>query len=1024
MKYIQLLIFSIVFCISGSAQQANNWYFGFNAGITFNTPVPTALLDGALFATEGCSSISDNNGRILFYTDGITVYDRTHQPMPNGTGLLGGSSSANAAMIIPQPGSDGIYYIFTSDDTDHYGSSGYNFSVVDMSLNNGKGDITLKNQLLYAPGCEQLSAVRHANGLDIWVITKVYASDEWRVFKVDCNGIDTRQVSSFSGLPSVMSVGNLKTSHDGKKMAFARWDMDLFELYDFDNATGTISNPIAIQQTWASGLEFSLDSKLLYVSGGRLVQYDISTSNETAIRNSAITLYTPSHFNHAIGALQLGPDGKIYWAIGGAYTVGVINHPDLPGTACDLQPDQLDLQGRMVVSSFGKIFSNLITNKTADFSFTINSDCSRVDFAANSSISGNLTFNWDFGDGQTATGQQVSHTYASNAANVNKVKLTVISVYPCYAVVTKELNLERLTATAKFDATYTCGNLEVQLSDESFVSGGSVASWHWNFGDGNESYEQSPRHRYTTTGEYTITLSVSSGGVCSHTDQLQEKIALEAKPVALFNNDPACAGKPVQLHDASTITAGNITDWKWIFDDGSSAMDANPVKTFMDAGDYPVKMVAKSATGCISDTLYKTITVNDIPKAGFSVTDTCFAQHALFHGDASVNNGSIQQWWWQIDGNEITNLQDPSWIFSQPGEYTVKLIATANTACASEVVERSVFIQPKPEARIDVEDGCTQSALKVLNTSTVDAGKIISGLWDFGNGEVRQGLNPDYSYSTAGTYRIAFKAVSEVGCVSDPVEEVVQIEATPVVDFAFNATCAGKEIDFMYQPADVVGAGEKIQWTFGNGVISSELSPSYTYNRYGVYPVTLKHTTVNGCTASKTKNVIIERTTIHAGNDTIAATGQPVQLRATGAQTYQWSPSLYLNDPRSANPIATPQRDITYYLTGVTAQGCIGYDTLQIKAYRGPAIYVPNAFTPSGNHRIFRPVLVGITELRNFSVYNRWGQMIFTTKEFKKGWDGTVNGQQQPAGTYVWTIQAIDYLGKLHQEKGTVTLIR
>jgi PKD repeat protein len=824
MKYIQLLTFFIVFWVSGSAQQANNWYFGLNAGITFNTPVPTALLDGALIASEGCSSISDNNGRILFYTDGITVYDRTHLPMPNGTGLLGGSSSANAAMIIPQPGSDDIYYIFTSDDMDHNGVSGYNYSVVDMSLNNGKGDITLKNQLLYAPGNEQLSAVRHANGLDVWVITKVYGNNEWRVFKVDCNGVDPTPVTSFSGMLSVYSVGNLKTSHDGKKMAFGRWGNNICELYDFDDATGTISNPITLPQHWASGLEFSPDSKLLYVSGGSVVQYDISTSNETAIRNSAITLYTPSHFNHVVVALQLGPDGKIYWAIGGAYAVGVINHPDLPGAACDLQPDQLDLKGRIVANTFGKIFSNLITNKTADFSFNINSDCSRVDFTANSSISGNLTFNWDFGDGQTGTGQQVSHTYASNAANVNKVKLTVISVYPCYAIVTKELNLERLTATARFDATYTCGNLEVQLSDESFVTGGSVANWHWDFGDGNESYEQSPTHRYATTGDYTITLSVSSGGVCSHTDQLQEKIALEAKPVALFNNDPACAGKPVQLNDASTITAGKVTDWKWIFDDGSTTTDANPLKTFLDAGDYPVKMVAKSATGCISDTLYQTITVNDIPKAAFTVRDTCFAQQALFHGDAAVNNGSIQQWWWQIDGNEINNLQDPSWSFSQPGEFTVKLMATANTGCASEIVERSIFIQPKPVARIDVQDGCTQSALTVLNISTVDAGVITSGLWDFGNGEVKQGLKPDYFYSAPGIYRIAFKAVSEAGCVSDPVEALVQIEATPVVDFVFDATCAGKEINFLYQPANIVGAGENIQWTFGNGAASSELS--------------------------------------------------------------------------------------------------------------------------------------------------------------------------------------------------------
>jgi gliding motility-associated-like protein len=110
----------------------------------------------------------------------------------------------------------------------------------------------------------------------------------------------------------------------------------------------------------------------------------------------------------------------------------------------------------------------------------------------------------------------------------------------------------------------------------------------------------------------------------------------------------------------------------------------------------------------------------------------------------------------------------------------------------------------------------------------------------------------------------------------------------------------------------------------------------------------------------------------------------------------------------------------------VTAEGCPGYDTLHIKVYKGPDIYVPNAFTPDGDghNDLFRPVLAGTTELYYFNVYNRYGQLVFTTKQPGKGWDGRVNGINQPAGVFVWMVKAKDYLGKLIEKKGTVMLIR
>src|SRR6185503_1429524 len=157
MRRLTAFILLTIAYLPADSQQGNTWYFGFNAGLNFNTNPPTALLDGQTRTDEGCSTVSDGLGNLLFYTDGITVWNKNHQPMPNGTGLMGASSSTHSAVVVPKPGSTSIYFIFTSDEnnaipgSDGGGSNGYRYSVLDMDLQSGLGDITSKNILLYAP---------------------------------------------------------------------------------------------------------------------------------------------------------------------------------------------------------------------------------------------------------------------------------------------------------------------------------------------------------------------------------------------------------------------------------------------------------------------------------------------------------------------------------------------------------------------------------------------------------------------------------------------------------------------------------------------------------------------------------------------------------------------------------------------------------------------------------------------------------------------------------------------------------
>ena len=167
-----------------------------------------------------------------------------------------------------------------------------------------------------------------------------------------------------------------------------------------------------------------------------------------------------------------------------------------------------------------------------------------------------------------------------------------------------------------------------------------------------------------------------------------------------------------------------------------------------------------------------------------------------------------------------------------------------------------------------------------------------------------------------------------------------------------------------------------------------------------------------------------------AGNDTSIVVNQPLQLGASGGHNYSWSPSTGMDDPFIYNPVIKPDPSfdiITYTLTVETADGCFGTDEMTVKVFKtGPDLFVPNAFTPNGDGRndLLRPIMAGIQKLEFFRVYNRWGELVFSTSQSGSGWDGTLHGQAQPMGTYVYAAQAIDYLGHKITKRGTATLIR
>lgn len=358
-KMRNLVIIIFVLCSSqllNSQNEASNWFFGNRLGLEFNgISKPTVRNDGALVTLEGCSSISDSAGNLLFYSDGSTVWDRNHRIMPHGTGLLGDESSTQSAIIAPHPTQSNIYYLFTVGSTQI--PTGYHYYTIDMSLNGGFGDVIGSSVDLSGDDngfewTEKITAVYGDTCNTVWVISLV--RNKFYAYLINENGVNTTPViSEVTFVASRLSRGYLKASPNGKKIVAAHQginggDNGLY-LYDFDNSTGEVietNTTLFDRSTQVYGIEFSSKTTKLYASTinneqYKLYQFDLNAAN---IKNSGIIIHQE---NSAFrGALQLGPDRKIYVTIPETYLIGsnyldVINFPELDGALCDFEEDYI-----------------------------------------------------------------------------------------------------------------------------------------------------------------------------------------------------------------------------------------------------------------------------------------------------------------------------------------------------------------------------------------------------------------------------------------------------------------------------------------------------------------------------------------------------------------------------------------------------------------------------------------------------------------------------------------------------------
>lgn len=405
--------------LAHAASEGDNWYFGSLAGLNFTSGTPVAMTNGRLSTSEGCSAQSDRRGNLLFYTDGITVYNSKHVPMMFGTGLLGNPSSTQSSIVVPAPGAPLKYYLFTTDANENSYSAGIHWSMVDMTANGGDGIVLNKNTQLRKYMSEKLTAVRHANGRDVWVITHGMDSDSFFVYLITSAGVNATPVRSKTG-PSLMfgDIGYMKATLDGTTLAMASSNNNSVNILSFDRSTGTVQFLSAIGGVRnAYGIEFSPNGQRLYFTAflsRNLWQADM-TVPAPSIASTVRTVGQTANVN--FGALQLAPNGRIYCALPEEVYLGEIADPNALGVACGYADAVVDLQGRK--SQLGlPNFMPAIFADPPEIIITWTKACagSQMLFRVQPDTGLDAAPAWNFGDpgsGQNAAvGTSVSHTYA------------------------------------------------------------------------------------------------------------------------------------------------------------------------------------------------------------------------------------------------------------------------------------------------------------------------------------------------------------------------------------------------------------------------------------------------------------------------------------------------------------------------------------------------------------------------------------------------------------------------------------
>lgn len=571
-----------------------------------------------------------------------------------------------------------------------------------------------------------------------------------------------------------------------------------------------------------------------------------------------------------------------------------------------------------------------------------------------------------------------------------------------------------LRANLNPDYSY-CDDFKVVFKNLQVNPTGSV--YTWDFGDGTPPQNSTIpdgtiEHTYADAGSYRVNLKVVLAGKCE--DETSTNAHVYPGFFPAFSFDGACIFTPFEFTDNTTTRYGAVSKWSWDFGDETTLADTshgkNPSWLYNSLGIKTVRFIVGSNRGCL-DTIFNTLEVSEKPDLFLPFKDTLICNIDSLQLQA-VGDGTFE--WTPNESIVRANTPTPT---VRPQRTTVYTVTMTEKQC---VATDQVNVRVVSFVTLNAGNDTT-----ICLTDTIQLKPASDGLrytWTPNPSAFLDDATAKNPF-TVPAGNTTYHVEARIGSCTAEDEIAVRTVPYPLV-------LAGPDQVICYDDTANINAytdGSSFTWEPKFSLINSNtLTPSAHPLQTRTYAL-LAYDTL-GCPKPGMDRITINvRSEIKAfaGNDTAIVINQPLQLTGSGAEFYSWSPEIGLGITSIYNPVAILNRDMTYIMRTSTAEGCFDMDTINVKVFQTlPDIFVPNAFVPLGRNNELRPRAVGISSMDYFRVFNRWGQVVFQTTQFDKGWDGRINGTLQNQGTYVWMVSGTDYTGKKVVRKGTAVLIR